>query len=105
MSDLAFRQFAHGEYDMKNAVCFALSLALSTSSAFANSSTLSPGRPAGVHKAQNWDRNTTMIVATLGLAGLGIALALSANNAGGPTTSTAGTSSSTTTTSTTGTTS
>ena len=65
---------------------------------------MSPGKPAGVHMAQNWDTNTTMIVGALALTGFGIALALSANNAGGPTTSTAGTSS-TTTTSTTGTTS
>jgi len=105
MCDLALQQFAHGDSDMKKAVCFAMALALCTSSAFADSSALAPGRPAGVHKAQDWDRNTTMMIGAAALTGLGIALALSANNAGGPTTSTSGTSSSTTTTSTTGTTS
>jgi len=89
---------------MKKALCFAVSVALCSTGALADSSALTPGKPAGVHQAQNWDTNTTMIIATLALAGLGIALAVSANNAGGPTTSTAGTSSSTTTT-TTGTTS
>ena len=77
---------------MKKAISFAMSLALCSTGALANSSVLVPGKPAGVHQAQ--DTNTTVIVATLALAGLGIALAVSANNAGGPTTSTAGTSTS-----------
>src|SRR5579863_827005 len=87
--------------DMKKAICFATSLALCTTGALADSSVLAPGKPAGVHKAQDWDTNTTMIVATLALAGLGIALALSADNAGGPTTSSSPMTTSTSTTSTT----
>jgi len=89
---------------MKNAVCFAVSVALCTTGALAAPPGLAPGKPAGVRQAQNWDTNTTMIIAALGLAGLGIALAASASNAGGPTTSTSP-STSTSSTSTTGTTS
>ena len=89
-------QWTIREIEMKKAISFAVSLALCSTGALADSSVLVPGKPAGVHQAQ--DTNTTVIVATLALAGLGIALAVSANNAGGPTTSTAGTSTSTTTT-------
>ena len=88
---------------MKKTVCFAISLALCTSSAFADSSALAPGKPAGVHAAQDWDLNTTMILSVAALAGAGIAIAASAGSAGGPTASTSPTTS--TSTSTTGTTS
>jgi hypothetical protein len=88
--------------DMKKAICFAMSLALFTTSAFADSTALAPGKPAGVRKAQTWDLDTTMIIALLALAGTGIAIAASAGNAGGPTAFTSP-SSSTTTTTTTGT--
>jgi hypothetical protein len=82
---------------MKKAACFAVSLALCSTSAFASSSAMAPGKPAGVHEAQSWDTNTTMVVGALALTGLAIALAVSVNNAGGPTTSTSGSSSTTTT--------
>jgi hypothetical protein len=78
---------------MKKAVCFAISLSLCTTSAFADPTALAPGKPAGVRKAQDWDLNTTMIIAVLALAGTGIALAASASNAGGPTASTSPTTS------------
>ena len=84
---------------MKNAVCFAISLALCTTAALADPAALSPGKPAGVRQAQDWDINTTMIIGVLALAGAGIGIAASASNAGGPTASTSpttGTSTSTT---------
>jgi len=84
---------------MKSAICFAMSLALCAPSAFADSTALAPGKPAGVRHAQSWDLDTTMIVGVLALTGVGLALALSANNAGGPTVTTSpATSTSTTTT-------
>lgn len=73
--------------EMKKTLCFAISLVLCASSALADSSALAPGKPAGVHAAQDWDLNTTMIVSVVALAGAGIAIAASAGNAGGPTTS------------------
>ena len=73
---------------MRSAICLAMSLALCAPSAFANSTALAPGKPAGVRQAQTWDLNTTMIVGVLALTGVGFALALSANNAGGPTVTT-----------------
>lgn len=63
-----------------------LAASLLVTNAFA-ATTLPSGKPAGVKKAQ-MDTNTTMIVLGVGLAGLGIGLAASAGNAGGPTTST-----------------
>lgn len=83
---------------MKNSICLGLSLALCTTSAFAASTALAPGKPAGVQQAQTWDTNTTMIIGAVALAGIGIGIAASAGNAGGPTTSTSGSSSTTTTT-------
>ncbi|HEX4178555.1 MAG TPA: hypothetical protein VHY57_08960 [Rhizomicrobium sp.] len=77
---------------MKLAICLATSLALCASSAIANPA-LAPGKPAGVHKAQGLDTNTTLIIAGVGLAAAGIAIAASAGNAAGPTTSTNSTSS------------
>ena len=53
--------------------------------------TLPAGKPAGVKKAQMEGNNTLLIIAGIGLAGLGIALAASASNASGPTTSTSST--------------
>jgi hypothetical protein len=102
MASLAFPRFYWGT-EMKKIICLVTSLALCSSSAFADSFALAPGKPAGVQKAQTWDTNTTMIVAVLALAGAGLAIALSANNAGGPTVTTSP-ATSTSTTSTTGTT-
>lgn len=85
---------------MKLAICLATSFALCASSAIANPA-LAPGKPAGVHHAQGLDTNTTMIIAGVGLAAIGIAIAASAGNAGGPTTSTTNSTSTTTSTSTT----
>lgn len=47
--------------------------------------TLPAGKPAGVKKAQTMDNNALLIVAGIGLAGLGIGLAASTSG-GGPTT-------------------
>jgi hypothetical protein len=63
-----------------------LAASLLVTNAFA-ATTLPSGKPAGVKKAQ-MDNNTLLIIAGVGLAGVGIALAASAGNAGGPTTST-----------------
>jgi hypothetical protein len=46
---------------------------------------LSPGKPAGVHRAQRWDNGTTMIIIGVGVAAAAIAIAVSSNNSGGPT--------------------
>jgi hypothetical protein len=81
---------------MKKALGLAISLALCTTSAFADSSALKPGRPAGVREAQTWDLNTTMIISAAALAGLGFGLAASTSG-GGPTTSTSGSSTTTST--------
>ena len=48
---------------------------------------LPAGKPAGVKKAQMDSPNALLIITGLGLAGLGIGLAVS-NNGGGPVTST-----------------
>ena len=61
-----------------------LATSLLVTNAFA-ATTLPTGKPAGVKKAQFDDRNTILIIAGVGLAALGIALASSASNAGGPT--------------------
>jgi hypothetical protein len=63
-----------------------LAASLLVTNAFA-ATTLPSGKPAGVKKAQ-MTTNTTMILLGVGLAGAGIALAASASNAGGPTSST-----------------
>ena len=73
---------------MKNALCVAMSLALCTTSAFADSSALASGKPAGVREAQYWNTNTISILSAIALGGVAIALAATAGNAGGPTTST-----------------
>ena len=82
---------------MKNVICISISLALCSTGALADSSALAPGKPAGVQKAQSLDTNTTMILSALALAGVGIGLAVSADNAGGPTTHTSPTTSTSTT--------
>ena len=47
---------------------------------------LAPGKPAGVHKAQDWDDNgTIMIVIGVGVAAAAIAIAASSSSSGGPT--------------------
>ena len=61
-----------------------LAASLLVTNAFA-AETLSAGKPAGVKKAQEDNRNTLMIIGGVGLAGLGIGLAASSNG-GGPTT-------------------
>jgi hypothetical protein len=73
-----------------------LAASLLVTNAFA-AETLSAGKPAGVKKAQEDNRNTIMIISGIGLAGLGIGLAASSNG-GGPTTSTSPTTTTTTTT-------
>lgn len=60
-----------------------LATSLLVTNAFA-ATTLPAGKPAGVKKAQ-MDSNAILIVAGVGLAALGIALAVSADNAHGPT--------------------
>ena len=59
-----------------------LAASLLVTNAFA--ATLPAGKPAGVKKAQAEDHNMLLIIGGLGLAGLGIGLAVSAGNAGGP---------------------
>jgi len=67
-----------------------LATSLLVTNAFA-AETLTPGKPAGVKKAQMDDnRNTLLIISGIGLAGLGIGLAAS-QNGGGPTTVTTAT--------------
>ncbi len=73
-----------------------LAASLLVTNAFA-ATTLPSGKPAGVKKAQMYN-NTLLIIAGVGLAGVGIALAASAGNAGGPTTSTSSPSTSSTST-------
>ena len=84
---------------MKTAICVALSLALFSTCALADSSLPTPGKPAGVRQAQMWDNVTITIAGGVALATMIIALAVSSGNAGGPTNN----NSSTTTTSSTGT--
>jgi len=63
---------------------------LVVTNAFA-ATTLPAGKPAGVKKAQDMDRNNAiLIIGGVGLAGLGIGLAAS-QNGGGPTTVTTAT--------------
>ena len=70
-----------------------LAASLLVTNAFA-ATTLPSGKPAGVKKAQMFENNNTLlIIAGVGLAGLGIGLAASAGNAGGPTTFTSTTTS------------
>lgn len=61
----------------------AILASLLVTSAFAE--TLPAGKPAGVKKAQA-ENSTLLIIGGIGLAGLGIGLAVSSGNAGGPTT-------------------
>ena len=61
-----------------------LATSLLVTNAFA-ATTLPAGKPAGVQKAQFDDRNAILIIAGVGLAALGIALAASASDAHGPT--------------------
>jgi hypothetical protein len=67
-----------------------LAASLLVTNAFA--ATLPAGKPAGVKKAQ-MEGNTLLIIAGVGLAGLGIGLAASSNSNGAvtPTTSSVGT--------------
>ena len=73
-----------------------LAASLLVTNAFA-ATTLPSGKPAGVKTAQMEGSNTLLIIAGLGLAGLGIGLACSAGSAGGPTSSTTPTTTTTTT--------
>jgi hypothetical protein len=63
-----------------------LATSLLATNAFA-ATTLPTGKPAGVKKAQEMGGNALLIIAGVGLAGLGIGLAASSGNGGGPTTS------------------
>ena len=72
-----------------------LATSLLVTNAFA-AETLTPGKPAGVKKAQMEGNNALLIIGGIGLAGLGIGLAAS-QNGGGPTTSTSPATSSTST--------
>ena len=69
-----------------------LAASLLVTNAFA-ATTLPAGKPAGVKKAQTERNNALLIVAGVGLAGLGIGLAASSNGGGQvvTTTSTVGT--------------
>jgi hypothetical protein len=60
-----------------------LATSLLATNAFA-ATTLPAGKPAGVQKAQ-MEGNAILIIVGVGLAALGIALAVSADNAHGPT--------------------
>ena len=66
-----------------------LAASLLVTNAFA-AETLTPGKPAGVKKAQMENNNALLIIGGIGLAGLGIGLAAS-QNGGGPTTVTTAT--------------
>ena len=57
-----------------------LATALVVTSAFA--APLAPGKPAGVKNAQAGDTSAVMIVAGIGVVGLGIGLVASSNNKG-----------------------
>jgi len=46
---------------------------------------LSPGKPAGVRQAQDWDNGTVMIIIGVGVAAAAIAIAASSGNSSGPT--------------------
>ena len=74
-----------------------LAASLLVTNAFA-ADTLSAGKPAGVKKAQEDNRNMLLIIGGIGLAGIGIGLAASGNG-GGPTVFTNPTTTTTTTTS------
>ena len=73
-----------------------MAASLLVTNAFAET-TLTAGKPAGVKKAQEDNRDTIMIIGAIGLAGLGIGLAASSNG-GGPTVFTTPTTTTTTTT-------
>ena len=74
-----------------------LAASLLVTNAFA-ADTLPAGKPAGVKKAQEDNRNMLLIIGGIGLAGIGIGLAASGNG-GGPTVFTNPTTTTTTTTS------
>ena len=71
-----------------------LAASLLVTNAFA-ADTLPAGKPAGVKKAQEDNRNMLLIIGGIGLAGIGIGLAASGNG-GGPTAVTTATVSTTT---------
>lgn len=71
-----------------------LAASLLVTNAFA-ADTLPAGKPAGVKKAQEDNRNMLLIIGGIGLAGVGIGLAASGNG-GGPTAVTTATVSTTT---------
>ena len=70
---------------MRNLGAAVVAASLLVTNAFAGTA-LPAGKPAGVQKAQLDDHNTILIIAGVGLAALGIALAMSTG--GGPTSST-----------------
>jgi len=72
-----------------------LAASLLVTNAFA-ADTLPAGKPAGVKKAQEANRNMLLIIGGIGLAGIGIGLAASGNG-GGPTTFTSNATSTSTT--------
>ena len=84
---------------MKAAIGVVLSLALFSTSALADSSLSTPGKPAGVRHAQTWDNTSIAVVGGFGVAALVIGLAVSYNGPGAPpsnnssTTTTSGTTS------------
>lgn len=69
---------------MRN-ICIAAAAAGLVLSPAAWADPLAPGKPAGVHKAQDWDNGTVMIIIGVGAAAAAIALAASSSNSGGPT--------------------
>jgi hypothetical protein len=73
---------------MRSIVSAVIACVLFASSAFADSVPLSPGKPAGVHKAQFYEGNGIYILAGAALIGVGIALAVSSGNGASPTVAT-----------------
>jgi hypothetical protein len=80
---------------MRTIVSALLASIVFASPALADSSPLSPGKPAGVQKAQFYDGNGIFILAGVALIGVGIALAVTNGNGNSglvtTTTSTSGT--------------
>jgi hypothetical protein len=74
------------ENPMKAITAALIATTMSASAACADPAVLAPGKPAGVHNAQMG--SSLLILTGIGIAAVGIALAVSAGNAHGPTTAT-----------------
>ncbi|HET7083854.1 MAG TPA: hypothetical protein VFI23_03725 [Rhizomicrobium sp.] len=70
---------------MRNLIAAALSASLMTASAFgADNGALAPGKPAGVHQAQDMNMGTNALIIITGIVVAGVAIGLSTSSDGNP---------------------